>query len=78
MPLSSAAQAGNVKLVRGVWNTDFLDEIDAFPESVHDDQVDAASGAFGKLSFSQNDNVLQYYRERAQAAATNGGANVTA
>lgn len=45
-PLSSAAQAGNVKLVRGPWVGAFLDEVHAFPtEGVHDDQVDAASGA---------------------------------
>lgn len=44
-PLSSAAQAGNVRLVRGPWIGAFLDEIHAFPtEGVHDDQVDAASG----------------------------------
>lgn len=44
-PLSSAAQAGNVKLVRGPWVGEFLDEIHPFPmPGVHDDQVDAASG----------------------------------
>jgi predicted phage terminase large subunit-like protein len=46
-PLSSAAQAGNVKIVRSPWNTPWLDEIHAFPtEGVHDDQVDSASGAY--------------------------------
>ena len=50
-PLSSQAEAGNVKLVRGSWNTDFLDEISPFPSpGVHDDQVDAASGALSKLT----------------------------
>jgi predicted phage terminase large subunit-like protein len=49
-PLSAAAEAGNVKLVRGTWINDFLDEIVGFPnEAEHDDQVDAASGAFTKL-----------------------------
>jgi predicted phage terminase large subunit-like protein len=44
-PLSAAAQAGNVKIVRGPWATAFLDEIHAFPtEGVHDDQVDAVAG----------------------------------
>ena len=45
-PVSSAAEAGNVKLVRGPWINDFLDEAEAFPGGVHDDQVDAVSGAF--------------------------------
>jgi len=45
-PVSSAAEAGNVKLVRGSWINDFLDEIEAFPQGAHDDQVDAVTGAF--------------------------------
>lgn len=49
-PLSAAAEAGNVKLVRGPWINDFLDEAEAFPGGSHDDQVDAASGAFEKLA----------------------------
>ena len=44
-PVSSAAEAGNLKLVRGAWLTDMLDEFDAFPLGPHDDQVDAVSGA---------------------------------
>ena len=42
-----------VKLVRGVWNRDFLDELCIFPpekNAGHDDQVDAASMAFNKLA----------------------------
>jgi predicted phage terminase large subunit-like protein len=47
--LSSAAESGNVFLVRGSWNADFLDEISLFPsEGVHDDQEDSASGAHRK------------------------------
>jgi predicted phage terminase large subunit-like protein len=46
-PLSAAVANGNVRLVRGAWNTDFIDEMSAFPEAqVHDDQVDAAVHAF--------------------------------
>ncbi len=49
-PVSSAAEAGNVKIVRGTWNTDLLDEFEAFPIGSHDDQVDAVSGACEQLS----------------------------
>lgn len=51
-PVSAAAEAGNVKLVRGAWVSDFLDEIEAFPNGPHDDQVDAVSGAFEMLAGS--------------------------
>lgn len=45
-PVSSQAEAQNVKLVEGAWNREFLDELVAFPTpGVHDDQVDALSGA---------------------------------
>ena len=49
-PLSSQAEAGNVKLVRGPWINAFLDELEEFPLGVHDDQVDAASGALADLT----------------------------
>lgn len=46
-PVASAVANGNVKLVRGPWITDFLDEISSFPEQVtHDDQVDALAHAY--------------------------------
>ncbi len=49
-PLSAQAEAGNVKLVAGPWNREFISELCAFPEAGHDDQVDAASGAFAQLA----------------------------
>jgi len=49
-PLSSQAEAGNVKLIRGTWITEFLDEAEAFPGGLHDDQVDAASGSYNQLT----------------------------
>jgi predicted phage terminase large subunit-like protein len=46
-PFSAAVANGNVRLVRADWNSDFIDELSAFPEArVHDDQVDAAVHAF--------------------------------
>lgn len=48
-PLAAQAQVGNVKLLRGDWNRDFINECKSFPNGKHDDQVDAASLAFTKL-----------------------------
>ena len=46
-PMAAAVANGNVRLLRGAWNTDFIDEMSAFPEAnTHDDQVDAAVHAF--------------------------------
>ena len=50
MPLASQAEAGNVYLVNGDWIPDFLNEIEIFPDGKNDDQCDAASGAFAKLT----------------------------
>lgn len=44
-PLSSAAEAGNVMLVRAPWNETLLDELCMFPSGRHDDMVDSVSGA---------------------------------
>lgn len=48
-PLSAQAEAGNVKLLRGEWNGEFLAELEAFPDGPHDDYVDGASLAYRKL-----------------------------
>ena len=47
-PLSAQAEAGNVLLLRGRWTAAFLTELESFPDG-HDDQVDAAAGAFALL-----------------------------
>jgi predicted phage terminase large subunit-like protein len=50
-PLAAQAEGGKVKVLRGAWNKDFLDEVEAFPFGRHDDQVDAASLACWSLRF---------------------------
>jgi predicted phage terminase large subunit-like protein len=50
-PLAAAAEAGLVKLARGLWNRDFLDEFELFPYGgAPDDMVDAASLAAARLA----------------------------
>jgi len=50
-PLSAQWEAGNVVLVRGAWNDEFLGEMELFTgiSDDHDDQADAASRAFAQL-----------------------------
>lgn len=48
-PLASQVNAGNVLMLRGPWNTEFIEELRLFPNGLNDDQVDAASRAFNGL-----------------------------
>jgi predicted phage terminase large subunit-like protein len=48
--ISAQAEAGNVKIVRGNWNDDFLRELEGFPTGRHDDACDALSGAHGMMA----------------------------
>jgi predicted phage terminase large subunit-like protein len=48
-PFSAQCEAGNVKILRAPWNNDLFENLEAFPEAVHDDTADACSGAFNLL-----------------------------
>ena len=64
MPFMAQAEAGNVRLVRGPWVSDWLDEIVAVPNGAHDDQWDSAAGAFRALT-----SAMQYAKPGAAAYA---------
>ncbi|MGL5268933.1 MAG: phage terminase large subunit [Selenomonadaceae bacterium] len=66
-PLSAAAEAGNVKIVAGHWNKEFLDEIEVFPNGRPDDMVDVVSGGYTMLS-SAKFGILDFYRAQAEKA----------
>ena len=61
-PFRAAAEAGHVKLLRGAWNEAFLEECEQFSpderEYEHDDQVDAACGAFNSQLPTQADDAV--------------------
>lgn len=52
-PYAAQCEAENVKLVRGAWNAAYLAELTGFPYGTHDDQVDASSLAFNKLTLER-------------------------
>jgi predicted phage terminase large subunit-like protein len=62
--LASAMHAGNVAVTAAPWLSAFLDELDAFPNGPHDDQVDAAAGAYHAIA------RLQGIREASPAVAS--------
>lgn len=49
LPLVARSEQGKLAMVRGEWNQRFVDELCAFPESEHDDMVDAVTGAWSLL-----------------------------
>lgn len=52
-PYSVQVNSGNVLLVRGEWNHNFIEEHRYFPFGKFKDQVDAASGACAKLALKK-------------------------
>ena len=74
MPFSTAAEAGRVRLVRGGWNDEYLDELAAFPKGTYKDQVDASSDAFnGVVEIVSTEDVPEdqtvVYEERVSISA---------
>lgn len=53
-PVADQVDAGNVLLVKGEWNKEFLDELELFPNGKFADQVDALSRAFLELTTEQS------------------------
>ena len=47
LPLAAQVEAGNVYILKGDWNTDFLDEVCMFPRGKFKDRVDAMTRAYG-------------------------------
>jgi predicted phage terminase large subunit-like protein len=52
-PFSSQLNAGNVLILNGTWNKDYIEELRQFPGGKHDDQVDASSDAFEDVAEQQ-------------------------
>lgn len=44
-------------LLEGSWNDTFLNELEGFPDALHDDQVDAASDAFSAVAYARTKSI---------------------
>jgi predicted phage terminase large subunit-like protein len=60
LPFAAQCEAGNVCIVRGNWNESYLDELCTFPTAKFKDQVDASSGAFGRLVTSKTNRMFSH------------------
>jgi predicted phage terminase large subunit-like protein len=61
LPWLARAEQRKVVLVQAEWNAAFLDEVCAFPEAQHDDQVDAVSGAVQMFVPQAEEEIVTYY-----------------
>lgn len=48
-PVAAQVNVGNLMMLRGAWNNQFVEELRAFPNGANDDQVDALSRAFAEF-----------------------------
>ena len=66
-PIAAQVNVGNVLMLRGEWNRQFIDEMRMFPNGKNDDQVDALSRAFshliGKYQMSITDDAILQMRQ---------------
>ena len=49
-PFASQVNVGNVRMLRGEWNDEFIKEMQLFPNGAHDDMVDSTSRAYNKAA----------------------------
>ena len=49
-PFAAQWQNGNVEVLIGDWNEEYFNQLESFPDSKHDDMVDASSDSFNELT----------------------------
>lgn len=65
LPFAAKCAASTVHVVNAHWADAWIEEVCSFPNAAHDDQVDAASGAWGMLSESDEPGVIGYAESAA-------------
>ena len=49
-PFAAQWQNGNVVVLAGEWNDVYFTQLESFPDSKHDDMVDASADSFNEVS----------------------------
>jgi len=49
-PFRAQAEGGNIRLLRGAWNEEYINELCAVPNGMFRDQADATAGAYNRLA----------------------------
>lgn len=69
-PFSAQCEAGNVYYLKGRWNNEFFDRLEAFPEAKFDDTADATSRSYGEfLKMLPGQGMFDLARKQAGAKA---------
>jgi predicted phage terminase large subunit-like protein len=76
IPFSSQWNAGMVRLVRGPWNHEYIEELRNFPTGSFKDQVDASSRTYMEI-LKEDDEGLGPPPETGGASAAGGGGGAT-
>ena len=64
-PYASQVNVGNVSLIAGRWNREYIDELAEFPSGSHDDMADASSRCFTLVAQPVYDTSLLWVGEAA-------------
>lgn len=64
---AAQVNAGNVRIVRGAWNRDYIEELRQFPMGAHDDAVDASSDALQELTSNVYPSVAPFGDTKSSA-----------
>lgn len=75
-PFRAQCEAGNVYLVVGKWNEAYINQMCAIPNGQYRDMGDASSQAYNKLSLGSISAIMNFYRQKSEAARE--GKRVTA
>lgn len=70
-PFSCQVNAGNVYLLKGAWNEEYISECRMFPNSTSKDQVDASSAAFAMLANKKGVDYKKLMKREAENVDTN-------
>jgi predicted phage terminase large subunit-like protein len=65
-PYSAQVKAGNVALIAGYWNDDYLNELRRLPAGKFKDQADASAGAFNKLALGWQQEYVAIIKQPLQ------------
>ncbi len=57
-PFLAACEMGNIFMVKGDWNRALIDEVNAFPDGEHDDQVTALALGYNKLVLGMHGSLV--------------------